>query len=82
MKTKTWQSLYRIRIKGRLDPSWSDRFGGMSIENLETNGEPMSVLSGPLADQSALSGVINALVDMHHELLSVDRLENQPSETS
>ena len=75
MKTKTRQSHYRIRVKGRLDRSWSEQLGGMSIENLETNGEPMSVLSGPLADQSALSGVIAALVDMRHEVLSVDRLD-------
>ena len=79
MKTKTWQSLYRIRIKGRLDPSWSDRFGGMSIENLETNGEQMSVLSGPLVDQSALSGVVSALVDMHFEVLAVNREESRRS---
>ena len=65
---------YRIRVKGRVDPSWSDHLNGMAIENLETDGEHSSVLSGQLVDQSALTGVINALVDMHHEVLSVDRL--------
>jgi hypothetical protein len=52
----------------------------MAIENLEAHGETTSVLTGPLTDQSALSGVINALVDIHHEVLSVDRLEDPPSE--
>ncbi len=63
---------YRIRVKGRLEPSWSDCLGGMSIENLETDGEPTSTLSGPLADQSALAGVVSALVDLHHEVLSIE----------
>jgi len=70
------QTRYRIRVRGRLDPSWSEHVGGMSIENLATSGEPTTVLSGPLADQSALSGVISALVDMHHEVLSVERVES------
>ena len=79
---KTSRSRYRIQVKGRLDPSWSDRLGGMAIQALEADGEHISVLLGPLADQSALAGVINALVDMHHEVLSVERLEDRPSETS
>jgi hypothetical protein len=54
----------------------------MAIQALEADGEHISVLLGPLADQSALAGVINALVDMHHEVLSVERLEDRPSETS
>jgi hypothetical protein len=74
------RSHYRILVKGRLDPSWSDRLSGMVIENLKTDGEPTSILTGTLTDQSALSGVINALVDMHHEVLSVDRLANPPIE--
>ena len=37
---------------------------GMDIEHLETQGKLTSILSGPLADQSALSGVINTLVDL------------------
>jgi hypothetical protein len=69
------RSHYRILVKGRLDPSWSERLSGMAIENLETRGEATSILIGPLTDQSALSGVIAALVDMRHEVLSVDRLD-------
>ena len=68
---------YRIRVKGRLEPSWSDSLGGMTIQNLETNGELTSTLSGPLVDQSALAGVVSALVDLHLEVLSVERVEAQ-----
>ena len=61
---------YRIWVKGHLDPSYS-----------ETHGKPASILSGPVADQSALAGVINALIDMQCEVLSVHSGENRPSET-
>jgi hypothetical protein len=49
----------------------------MTIQNLETNGELTSTLSGPLVDQSALAGVVSALVDLHLEVLSVERVEAQ-----
>lgn len=72
---------YRIRVKGRLDPSWSDHLAGMVIEHLEERGEPTSIVTGQLPDQSALAGVINALVDMQCEVLSVHSGESRPSET-
>ncbi len=66
---------YRIRVEGHLDPSWSSRLGGMAIE-LSPEGEeaPVSTLTGPLPDQCALSGVLNALVDRWHAVVSVQRL--------
>ena len=72
-------SQYQIRIQGTLDPSWSDRLCGMTIDNHTSEDGPTSTLTGELADQCALSGVLNALVDLHYEVLSVDRLEDKPS---
>ena len=71
---------YRIRVEGHLDPSWSARLGGMAIE-LSPQGEdlPVSTLTGPLPDQCALSGVLNALVDRRHSLISVRRLSDESS---
>ncbi len=71
---------YRIRVEGHLDPSWSVRLGGMAIE-LSPRGEEeqVSTLTGPLQDQCALSGVLNALVDRRHSVISVRRLSNEPS---
>jgi hypothetical protein len=70
----TTECNYMIRVRGRLDPRWSDRLGGLEIEHLEVDGEMTSLLSGLLADQSALSGVLNSLVDLQFAVLSVDRL--------
>ncbi len=71
---------YRIRVEGHLDPSWSVRLGGMAIE-VSPEGEegPVSTLTGPLPDQCALSGVLNALVDRRHSVISVRRLSDESS---
>jgi len=63
---------YQIRVKGDLDPIWSDWFDGLSIAP-ETNDE--TVLTGPIADQAALHGVLNKIRDLGLPLLAVRRLD-------
>jgi hypothetical protein len=66
---------YRIRVRGELAPDMSDRLEGMQIENTFRNdGRAESVLEGRLDDQSALSGVLNTLYDMHLPVVSADCL--------
>jgi hypothetical protein len=65
--------LYRICISGSLDEHWSDYYGGMTIEQVsERKRYPMTILTGRLADQSALIGVLNLLHDMGCPILSVE----------
>jgi hypothetical protein len=62
-------------VLGELSPSYSDRFEGMEIENtFRKDGRAESVLEGLLADQSAFSGVLNTLYDMHLPVVSADCL--------
>ena len=62
---------YRIKIKGHLDPKWSDWFEQMviSIEGGET------ILTGSVADQAALHGLLIRIRDLNLTLLSVERIE-------
>jgi hypothetical protein len=46
----------------------------MTIEHLVEEGVTTSLLSGSLADQSALSGVLATLVDLHYKVLIVESL--------
>ena len=67
---------YRIRVKGYLDSSWTDRLGGLTITPISQGDEQMITnLSGQLLDQAALFGVLVALYDMRLPLISVDWLE-------
>ena len=66
-------AIYRIRIKGYLDDSWSDRLGGMEIRVIEqAEDAPETILVGWLPDQAALCGVLNALYNLNLALLSVE----------
>ena len=71
-----WPCTYRISLEGELDPSWSDRLGGMdsTIEWREGRG-PVTVLLGPLRDQAALAGVLGTLAELRLPLLSVEAVE-------
>ena len=64
---------YRIRVRGELNENMSDRLEGMHIESTyRKDGRAETVLEGRLNDQSALSGVLNALYDMHLPVVSAD----------
>lgn len=66
---------YRICVCGALDASWSDRLGGMTISTIRlADGTPGLTLTGYLADQSALVGVLNTLYDLGLSLVSVERV--------
>jgi hypothetical protein len=60
--------LYEIRIKGHLDAQWMRWFDGLTI-TLEENGD--TLLSGPVADQSALHGLLRKVRDLGMPLISV-----------
>jgi hypothetical protein len=71
---------YAIRVKGHLDPSWQDRFGGLGIEQQEAG---TTLLSGTLPDQAALHGVLLQIVRLSLTLLSLETREtpNEPGDT-
>ena len=61
-------AVYQITVKGHLDSQWSAWFDNMLITN-EANGE--AVLCGPLADQSALYGVLAKIRNLGLPLLAI-----------
>ena len=62
---------YRIKLKGCLDPKWSDWFEQMAISS---DGEE-TILTGQVADQAALHGLLIRIRDLNLILLSVERME-------
>lgn len=64
--------LYRIELQGELDHNWSEEFGGLSIEHSRrADGQIVSTLSGKLADQAALYGVLNLAYSFDMPVLCV-----------
>lgn len=69
---------YRICIRGALDERWSDCLGGMRLSRRRLRDQSITTeLLGPLFDQAALLGVLNALYDMHFPIISVTYLEQE-----
>ncbi len=65
---------YEIRVEGALDRHWAAWFEGLQV----TNGDAETVISGPLADQPALHGLLAKVRDLGLCLISVRRLGPEP----
>jgi len=65
-----WPARYEIRIDGVLSDGWADWFGGLRVTSEATH----TVITGQLADQAALHGVLDKVRDLGLCLISVRRL--------
>ena len=66
---------YRIFVTGCMESDLAERLWGMTASPVEKIGEPeQTMLVGEVADQAALVGIINALYNAGHTVVSVERL--------
>ena len=59
---------YEIRVNGVLDSGWSAWFAGLRVTS---DGHGQTTISGPVADQAALHGLLAKIRDLGLELLEV-----------
>ena len=71
--------IYQIRIKGHLGSQWTDWFGGLKV-TLEDDGD--TLLTGPVADQAALHGLLKKVRDLGMPLVSAKRVKPGLAPTS
>jgi hypothetical protein len=64
-------SRYEIRVKGVLDQRWTAWFEDLEI----TSDGQETVISGPVADQAALHGLLTKVRDLGLFLISVRHLD-------
>jgi hypothetical protein len=67
---------YEVRIEGLLDSHWAAWFEGLHLSNDGTQ----TVISGPLADQPALHGLLAKIRDLGLCLISVRRLDSSDAD--
>lgn len=60
---------YQIRVQGHIDPTWQDWLSDLTLTHT-SQGE--TLLTGLLADQAALQGVLTNLYNLGFPLLSVN----------
>jgi len=71
-------AVYRIVVQGHLGSRMSDRLGGLRITTgNHSDLTPVTTLVGQVRDQAALSGVLNALYELHLPVLSVELVRHE-----
>jgi len=63
---------YRIKLKEQIDAKWSDWFEPMAV----STEDDQTILTGAVADQAALHGLLIRIRDLNLTLLSVERIES------
>ncbi len=63
---------YEIRLTGHLEGRWAAWFDGLEVSH---PGDGTTVISGSIADQAALHGLLQRVRDLGLPLLSVTRIE-------
>ncbi len=63
---------YEIRLAGHLDAHWVAWFDGLAVIQ---QGDGTTVIRGPVADQSALHGLLQRVRDLGLPLVSVTRVD-------
>jgi len=61
------EAFYEIQVKGRLDARWESLFDGMSV----LPADEVTTISGVVADQAALHGLLARVRDFGLVLISV-----------
>ena len=67
---------YELRVAGRLGPRWSAWFDGLDLTEA---ADGTTVISGPVADQAALHGLLQKLRDVGLPLVSLNTLPARPA---
>jgi hypothetical protein len=63
---------YELRVQGVLEPRWSAWFEGLRVASDQAG---QTTITGPVADQAALHGLLDKVRDLGLPLLSVRRLD-------
>jgi hypothetical protein len=63
---------YEIRLAGHLDAHWATWFDGLAVSH---QGDGTTVISGPVADQAALHGLLQRVRDLGLPLVSVTQVD-------
>ena len=69
-------TIYEIRVEGRLEPIWAEWFAGLQVihEECPSEGKPVTLLRFKAVDPSALHGVLAQIGSLNLRLVSVQRI--------
>jgi hypothetical protein len=69
-------AVYCIKVQGKLGEDWASYFEEMDVVFLsDTDGNPITMLTGEMPDQAAVQGVLQKLYNLGFPLISVTKVE-------
>lgn len=72
---------YQIVVDGLVEEGMSEFLAGMQIESTDrSDGSSITTLTGLIADQAELAGVVNSIYELHLSILSIEVLPEQTKE--
>jgi hypothetical protein len=70
--------VYQIKLKGKLDKSWSDwLYDARIVSEIEEDSTFITTLTVVVIDQSALFGILDRIRDMNLLPISVEQIDNE-----
>jgi hypothetical protein len=69
-KASREQAIYQIKIRGKLDESWSQWFEGFQLYCCDED----TIITGPVKDQVALRSMLETLWDLNLTVISLARM--------
>lgn len=69
---------YQIVVKGHLSRRWMNWFDGMSVTTRGAGPAAETLVTGYVADQAALHGILNKIRDLGLCLIAVSREPDEP----
>jgi hypothetical protein len=70
------QAVYKILVKGKLNADWAKWFNGSLIRvEHDMEGNPYTIMTCEVKDQSHLCGILNRLNSLNLPLLRVEFLQ-------
>ena len=70
-------ALYRIELQERMGSDWNEWFDGFTVAHAVNGG---ILMTGTVADQAALHGIIRKVRDLGLTLVAVQRMGTHPEE--
>jgi hypothetical protein len=70
---------YQIQVQGCLPRHWPDFFGQLTASVTDADGEPITTLTGTVADQAALHGILQTLYTLGLPILTVQHIDTSNS---
>lgn len=75
--TSSGRAAYEICVKGHMSPRLARQFDGFEMTtDFQSDGTPVSIISGDIADQAALHGTLTRIRDLGMEIISVSQVES------